>query len=522
MSWQNNGWGKSSYNPGPTPQYAHPTGPLPQGNDPYAPGDGSTGGYAGGFEAEGYDGGRRFEPNKRIRDSFFLVLFIAQFAGFAVVSGLAIATWVSQDGLGGGVGSGNTGTSITLNKHTVYLLLFVSAAALAFSTLYLVFTRTFTKMVMHVTLLLSIALNLAVFGYYVYTGYISGAIIFGIIAVVSVLSYFGFRSRIPLAALLLQVVVDISEHHKSVYVVAFVGLLIQSALNIWLTFTTIATYNKWTPGNPSCNTGTSCSSGTVAGLIFFEIFSYYWTSEVINNVVLATLAGGPYGSWYYFGPKGQGMPDKPTRKAFVRASTSSLGSIAFGSLVVAIFDVIRLMLSALRQASVDNQNPIAAVFACCAECFFGCIQSMIQYFNRYAYIEIALYGKPYIPAARDTWRLFRDRGIDALVNDSLIGITMTWGAYIVGMISSLFGYLYLKYTHPAYNDQGQYTAPVILLAFLIGIQCSLTLTSAIEAGVSTIFVGLAEDPQVLAQRSPPLFEMIAQRYPRVVQGIPRV
>lgn len=25
-------------------------------------------------------------------------------------------------------------------------------------------------------------------------------------------------------------------------------------------------------------------------------------------------------------------------------------------------------------------------------------------------------------------------------------------------------------THPAYNDQGQYTAPVILLAFLIGIQ----------------------------------------------------
>ena len=33
----------------------------------------------------------------------------------------------------------------------------------------------------------------------------------------------------------------------------------------------------------------------MAGLIFFEIFSYYWTSEVINNVILATLAGGPFG-----------------------------------------------------------------------------------------------------------------------------------------------------------------------------------------------------------------------------------
>jgi hypothetical protein len=47
----------------------------------------------------------------------------------------------------------------------------------------------------------------------------------------------------------------------------------------------------------------SCSSGKVAGLIFFETFSFVWTSQVIGNVSLATLAGGPYGSWYYFGPR---------------------------------------------------------------------------------------------------------------------------------------------------------------------------------------------------------------------------
>ena len=48
---------------------------------------------------------------------------------------------------------------------------------------------------------------------------------------------------------------------------------------------------------------TSCSGGKVAGLIFFETFSFLWTSQVIGNVALATLAGGPYGSWYYFGPR---------------------------------------------------------------------------------------------------------------------------------------------------------------------------------------------------------------------------
>ena len=38
-------------------------------------------------------------------------------------------------------------------------------------------------------------------------------------------------------------------------------------------------------------------------------------------------------------------------------------------------------------------------------------------------VRLALYGKPYLSAARDTWRLFLDRGIDALVNDSLVGIS---------------------------------------------------------------------------------------------------
>jgi hypothetical protein len=56
------------------------------------------------------------------------------------------------------------------------------------------------------------------------------------------------------------------------------------------------------PSLVACDTS-SCSSGKVSGLIFFEAFSFLWTSQVIGNVSLATLAGGPYGSWYYFGPR---------------------------------------------------------------------------------------------------------------------------------------------------------------------------------------------------------------------------
>ncbi|KAG6874464.1 hypothetical protein C0995_010373 [Termitomyces sp. Mi166 len=504
--------------PGPTPNYGGGYGGFPEQPPAYD-------------QKSPYEGDR-FKPKRTINDPLFLIFFVLQLLGYAALSGIVLNSWSSSNGFGGGLGKsgGQSGTAVTVNRSTVYLLLLVTAAALLLSTFYLMLTRAFTRTIMHITLVLTILLNIGICVYYWITRYWSGAIIFTVIALLAIFSYFGFRSRIPLASLLLQVVMDVAKHHKSVYLVAFVALLLQAALAVWYVFTTIATYNKYTPGNPNCAT-TSCSSGTVAGLIFYETFSFLWTSQVVKNVSIATLAGGPFGAWYYFGPREMGeMPKHPTTSAFGRASTLSLGSIAFGSLIVTLLELLKMLLNMIRNNANADGHPVEACLACCAACFIGCIESLVEWFNRYAYIEIALYGKPYIPAAKDTWRLFKDReflivvrqGIDALVNDSLVGMTLTWGAYAVGITCSLFAYLYLRFTAPSYNADGNYTAPILLFAFLIATLCSLTLSSAIEAGVSTIFVGLGEDPQVLAIRAPQLFGLIAERYPHVTAGVPRV
>jgi hypothetical protein len=82
-------------------------------------------------------------------------------------------------------------------------------------------------------------------------------------------------------------------------------------------------------------------------------------------------------------------------------------------------------------------------------------------FNICLTFHLALYGKTYIAAAKDTWGLFKDRGIDAVVNDSLVNMGMpmsnnsrvyetdfltlalTWGGYVVGLLCALFAFLYL-------------------------------------------------------------------------------
>jgi Plasma-membrane choline transporter len=63
-------------------------------------------------------------------------------------------------------------------------------------------------------------------------------------------------------------------------------------------------------------------------------------------------------AWYYYGPSSHGqMPSHPTVSSLMRASTLSLGSIAFGSLIVTILEIIRLVLNAARQyANADGHR----------------------------------------------------------------------------------------------------------------------------------------------------------------------
>lgn len=52
---------------------------------------------------------------------------------------------------------------------------------------------------------------------------------------------------------------------------------------------------------------------------------------------------------------------------------------------------------------------------------------------------MAIYGKDFCDAAKSTWRLIKSKGIDAIINDSLIGNVLGLGSFMVGIIGAAFG-----------------------------------------------------------------------------------
>lgn len=199
--------------------------------------------------------------------------------------------------------------------------------------------------------------------------------------------------------------------------------------------------------------------------------------------------------------------------------TYSFGSISFGSLIVTIINCLRQICSVAQQNEAQSGNLVGVALFCILRCFISILDWAVQFINRYAFCHIALYGKSYINAAKDTWKMIKDRGIDALVNECLVGPVFSMGATFVGFACGLLAYLYLIFTDPAYNRNGDYTPVFVAFAFLIGLQICNTFTQPLSSGLETIFVAMAWDPEVLMRDHPDLYAQMVSVYPHVQQAI---
>ncbi|KAI9870598.1 MAG: putative choline transporter, neither null mutation nor overexpression affects choline transport, partial [Pleopsidium flavum] len=500
----NNGMA-GSYQAGPEPKYqqAPPNYGQNYQSAPQVQGDKAT--FAQAFKLD----------KPKYNDLWAGILLILTFLGFAAVSGLSIQGYSSNKSYtGGGIyGSHN---NFSLNTNTVVLFAFVLCVAFVLSWLYFTMARAFTKQFIWITGILNIVVGVATAVYYFTRHYYSAAIVFAIFSVFTIFCFISWIPRIPFSVLMLQTTMDVAKGYGHVFTVSAIGGIIAFAFGAWFSVTLVSIYVKYEPNsrgtNPACSRG-GCSSAKVIGLIVFCTFAGYWITEFIKNVIHTTIAG-VYASFFFLSGKPGGMPKGATRGAFRRAMTYSFGSISFGSLIVALVNMLRQAISIAQQQEAQQGNIVGSIMFCVLGCFVGLLDWAVQFFNRYAFIFMAIHGKPYIFAAKDTWTMMKNRGIDALVNDCLIGPVLTMGSTFVAYLCSFLAYLYLEFTKPEYNRTGSFTPVVMAFSFLIGLQVCQIFLTPISSGCDTLFVAAAWDPEVLMRDHPDLYARMIHVYPK--------
>eukprot|EP01138_Halocafeteria_seosinensis_P012148 gb/GECG01012416.1/.p1 GENE.gb/GECG01012416.1/~~gb/GECG01012416.1/.p1 ORF type:complete len:416 (+),score=23.12 gb/GECG01012416.1/:1-1248(+) len=288
----------------------------------------------------------------------------------------------------------NGGAAIGVLSAVAFISLFVS-----FGWIYLLMNKA--KVMIQTLVVANIVVMLLGF---VIVGAATGqwvfAIIgFGIPGAIMLCWYFFVRNRIPFAAATLEVSCMAVLRYKCSFGFAFASLGVEL---VWVILWALATIGV----------GEAVNSFAITIIL---LISFYWTSTVIKNVVHTTVSG-TVGTWWT-----QRDPDDPTWNAFKRASTKSFGSISLISLLIAIVKTMHYLAS---QAQREAEGPMAFVW-CIVRCIVHCLLRLLEYFSDYALVHVALYGKALVPAAKDTWNMFKERGWDAIINDSLYVLRCT-------------------------------------------------------------------------------------------------
>jgi len=226
-----------------------------------------------------------------------------------------------------------------------------------------------------------------------------------------------------------------------------------------------------------------------------------------------------FGTYYFLGVSDeQGAVEVPVRNPTVqsakRALTTSLGSNCYGSLLIAVISLLRTLVQSARDNAANNDNIACTIFLCCVACFITMIEDLLEYFNKYAFTQCAVYGKDYCQAGRDTWELTKSRGLDAVINDDLIGNVLAIGGFAIALLTCGGGLAYVRFSPLPKTDV--YYIAIGVATFFVGWAEFAILSVVIDSGVCTTFVCLAEDPLALARTKPELYQKVQQSYPEVL------
>jgi len=230
----------------------------------------------------------------------------------------------------------------------------------------------------------------------------------------------------------------------------------------------------------------------------------FWGIQVLKNIVHFTTCG-TFAQWYFRYPHNH-ESIQPTVNSLQKACTTSFGSVALGSLLVAVVRSLRVLMN-LFCKNWSSMPPCLSL--ACRYCFVA-IEKLTSYFNVYAFVHVALYQRSYFEAARCTCDIVKVAGVDALINDEFVDVALTMGATCGGIACGFF---------PAMIGQAQedglspaQAGVVMVLGSILGYTIIMGVLTVVWSCVVTLFVCFAEDAQSLYRTKPEVFHALVNAW----------
>jgi hypothetical protein len=207
----------------------------------------------------------------------------------------------------------------------------------------------------------------------------------------------------------------------------------------------------------------------------------------LNDLIIAGAIAS-----YYFRDNGQ-VSRFPVASSFKRAIRYHLGSIAFGSLLIAIVQFIRLLCKYFEKTLKGKDNRVFKFLLRCMDYLFKCVERFLKFITHNAYIHIALYGDNFCTSARKAFSTLMGNALRVVAINFITSFLLFIGKGAIMAGTGVLGYVLLMRLVPTSESPYTYFAMPMLIILVMAYLVASCFLSVFGMAIDTLFLCFCED-----------------------------
>jgi len=180
---------------------------------------------------------------------------------------------------------------------------------------------------------------------------------------------------------------------------------------------------------------------------YFEFFGILWINAILIALCEFILAGSVC-IWYFSSGSDHGA-QRPISRPIYWAFRYHLGTLAFGSLILAIIWAIKYILmyiqARIKAVNRDGKSKALLLLLRCLTCYVVCFERFVKFLNKNAFIQCALNSTSFCAAARDAFFLILRNGFRFLALGSIGHVFQFLGKWMIAIIATFAGYIIITH-----------------------------------------------------------------------------
>ncbi|CAG2057875.1 unnamed protein product [Timema podura] len=218
---------------------------------------------------------------------------------------------------------------------------------------------------------------------------------------------------------------------------------------------------------------------------WYNLFGLFWFTQFIMGCQHMVIAGA-VSKWFF--TRNKSSLDSPILKSFKNLVRYHLGTVAMGSLLIAMVQMVRVVLTFVQNRLKGYDNSVTKCLLKCCQCCLYLLEKFLMFFTRNAYIQTAIHGSSFCRSGKQAFSLLSANALRVAAINSVGDFVLFLGKAMVVISTVLIGIKMLD------NMEGIHHVWVpLVLAGLFAFIVADCFVTVYEMAIDTIFLCFCED-----------------------------